>query len=57
LARHGLNLEVKRIPLIDVDVANVLLSHPADEEHHSGFSETARFRALRRAAHPFDLIR
>ena len=31
LARHGLNVEVKRIPLGDIDVANVLLSHAADE--------------------------
>src|SRR6516162_9703785 len=31
LARHGLNVEVKSIPLGDIDVANVLLSHAADE--------------------------
>jgi nucleotide-binding universal stress UspA family protein len=31
LARHGLNIEVKRIPLGDVDVADMLLSHAADE--------------------------
>jgi nucleotide-binding universal stress UspA family protein len=32
LARHGLNVEVKRIPLGDIDVANTLLSHAADED-------------------------
>ncbi len=32
LARHGLNVEVKRIPLGDIDVADVLLSHAADED-------------------------
>jgi nucleotide-binding universal stress UspA family protein len=32
LARHGLNATVKRIPLGDVDVADVLLSHAADED-------------------------
>jgi nucleotide-binding universal stress UspA family protein len=32
LARHGLNVEVKRIPLGDIDVANALLSHAADED-------------------------
>jgi nucleotide-binding universal stress UspA family protein len=31
LARHGLNVEVKGIPLGDIDVANMLLSHAADE--------------------------
>ena len=31
LARHGLNVEVKRIPLGDIDVAAMLLSHAADE--------------------------
>jgi nucleotide-binding universal stress UspA family protein len=31
LARHGLKVEVKRIPLGDVDVADMLLSHAADE--------------------------
>jgi nucleotide-binding universal stress UspA family protein len=31
LARHGLNVEVKRIPIGDVDVAAMLLSHAADE--------------------------
>ena len=31
LARHGLNVVIKRIPLGDVDVAAVLLSHAADE--------------------------
>jgi len=32
LARHGLNIEVKRIPLGDIDVGDVLLSHAADAE-------------------------
>jgi nucleotide-binding universal stress UspA family protein len=32
LARHGLNVEVKRIPLGDIDVADMLLSHAADAE-------------------------
>jgi nucleotide-binding universal stress UspA family protein len=32
LARHGLNIEVKRIPLGDIDVADMLLSHAADED-------------------------
>jgi nucleotide-binding universal stress UspA family protein len=32
LARHGLNVEIKRMPLGDVDVAAVLLSHAADED-------------------------
>jgi nucleotide-binding universal stress UspA family protein len=32
LARHGLNVMVKRMPLGDVDVAAVLLSHAADED-------------------------
>ena len=31
LARHGLNVEVKRIPTGDIDVAAMLLSHAADE--------------------------
>jgi nucleotide-binding universal stress UspA family protein len=31
LARHGLNVEVKRILLGDIDVADALLSHAADE--------------------------
>jgi nucleotide-binding universal stress UspA family protein len=31
LARHGLNVELKRIPLGDIDVAATLLSHAADE--------------------------
>jgi nucleotide-binding universal stress UspA family protein len=31
LARHGLNVEVKRIPLGDIDVVDVLLFHAADE--------------------------
>ena len=31
LARHGLNVAVKRMPLGDVDVAAMLLSHAADE--------------------------
>ena len=31
LARHELNVEVKRIPLGDIDVAAMLLSHAADE--------------------------
>jgi len=30
LARHGLNVEVKRIVSTDTDVANTLLSHAAD---------------------------
>jgi nucleotide-binding universal stress UspA family protein len=30
LARHGLNVEVKRIPIGDIDVAAMLLSHAAD---------------------------
>jgi nucleotide-binding universal stress UspA family protein len=30
LARHGLNVEVKRIPTGDIDVAAMLLSHAAD---------------------------
>jgi len=32
LSRHGLNVAVKRMPLGDVDVADMLLSHAADEE-------------------------
>jgi nucleotide-binding universal stress UspA family protein len=32
LARHGLNVVIKRMPLGDVDVAAVLLSHAADED-------------------------
>ena len=32
LAHHGLNVVIKRIPLGDVDVAAVLLSHAADED-------------------------
>ncbi len=32
LARHGLNVVVKRMPLGDVDVASMLLSHAADED-------------------------
>jgi nucleotide-binding universal stress UspA family protein len=32
LARHRLNVEVKRIPLGDIDVADMLLSHAADAE-------------------------
>jgi nucleotide-binding universal stress UspA family protein len=31
LARHGLNVAVKRMPVGDVDVASMLLSHVADE--------------------------
>jgi nucleotide-binding universal stress UspA family protein len=31
LARHGLNVEVKRVLLGDIDVADALLSHAADE--------------------------
>jgi len=31
LARHGLNVAVKRMPLGDVDVTDMLLSHAADE--------------------------
>ena len=31
LARHGLNVKVKRMPPGDIDVASVLLSHAADE--------------------------
>ena len=30
LARHGLNIEVKRIVATDTDVTNTLLSHAAD---------------------------
>lgn len=32
LARHGLNVKVKRTPVGDIDVANVLLSHAADAD-------------------------
>ena len=32
LARHGLNVAIKRMPLGDVDVAALLLSHAADED-------------------------
>ena len=32
LARRGLNIEVKRIPLGDIDVADMLLSHAADQD-------------------------
>jgi nucleotide-binding universal stress UspA family protein len=32
LAHHGLNVVIKRIPLGDVDVAALLLSHAADED-------------------------
>jgi nucleotide-binding universal stress UspA family protein len=32
LAHHGLNVVIKQIPLGDVDVAAVLLSHAADED-------------------------
>ena len=32
LARHGLNVEVKRMPLGDIDVADMLLSHAADAD-------------------------
>jgi nucleotide-binding universal stress UspA family protein len=32
LAHHGLNVTVKRMPLGDVDVAAMLLSHAADED-------------------------
>jgi nucleotide-binding universal stress UspA family protein len=32
LARHELNVAVKRMPLVDVDVAAMLLSHAADED-------------------------
>ena len=32
LARHGLNVAIKRMPLGDVDVAALLLSHTADED-------------------------
>jgi nucleotide-binding universal stress UspA family protein len=32
LAHHGLNVVIKRMPLGDVDVAAVLLSHAADED-------------------------
>jgi nucleotide-binding universal stress UspA family protein len=31
LARHGFKVKVKRMPVGDVDVADVLLSHAADE--------------------------
>jgi nucleotide-binding universal stress UspA family protein len=30
LARHGLNVEVKRSVLADIDVAEMILSHAAD---------------------------
>src|SRR5262249_24605688 len=32
LAHHGLNVAIKRMPLGDLDVATVLLSHAADED-------------------------
>jgi nucleotide-binding universal stress UspA family protein len=32
LARHGLNVAVKQMPLGDVDVVAMLLSHAADED-------------------------
>ena len=32
LARHGLNVAIRRMPLGDVDVAALLLSHAADED-------------------------
>ena len=32
LAHHGLNVVIKRMPLGDLDVAAVLLSHAADED-------------------------
>ena len=32
LARHGLNVVVKRMPFGDVDVTAMLLSHAADED-------------------------
>jgi nucleotide-binding universal stress UspA family protein len=31
LAHHGLNVEVKRIPRGEIDFADMLLSHAADE--------------------------
>ena len=31
LARHGLNVAVKRMPVADIEVADMLLSHAADE--------------------------
>jgi len=30
LARHGLNVEIKRTQIGDIDVADVILSHAAD---------------------------
>ena len=32
LARHGLNVAIRRLPLVDVDVAGLLLSRAADED-------------------------
>jgi hypothetical protein len=32
LAHHGLDVAIKRMPLGDLDVAAVLLSHAADED-------------------------
>ena len=32
LARHGLNVAIRRMPLVDVDVAGLLLSRAADED-------------------------
>ena len=32
LARHGLNVEIKRSTIGDIDVADVILSHAADTE-------------------------
>ena len=32
LARHGLKVAVKRTPLGDIDVADMLLSHASDED-------------------------
>jgi nucleotide-binding universal stress UspA family protein len=31
LARHGVNVEVKIVPALDIDVADAILSHVADE--------------------------
>jgi nucleotide-binding universal stress UspA family protein len=32
LTRHGLNVAIRQIPLGDVDVTGLLLSHAADED-------------------------
>ena len=36
LAHHGLNVVIKRMPLGDLDVAAMLLSHAADEDDSLG---------------------